>query len=59
MRLYGEIIPELKRGTQTMLHLTCTMISSVDLAHYEVSRAKDWLSVDCGTKISYTKARNS
>ena len=38
MRLYGEIIPEL-----------CTMISSVDLAHYGVSRAKDWVSVDCGT----------
>ena len=29
--------------------LTCTMISSVDLAHYRVSRAKDWVSVDCGT----------
>ena len=33
-----------------MLYLTCTMISSVDLAHYEVSRAKDRVSVDCGTK---------
>ena len=33
-----------------MLYLTCTMISSVDLAHYEVSRAKDWVSVDCGTR---------
>ena len=32
-----------------MLYLTCTMISSVDLAHYGVSRAKDWVSVDCGT----------
>ena len=32
-----------------MLHLTCTMISSVDLAHYEVSRAEDRVSVDCGT----------
>ena len=59
MRLYREIIAELKRGTQTMLYLTCTMVSSVDFAHYEVSRAKDWLSVDCGTKISYTNARNS
>ena len=28
-----------------------TMISSVDLAHYGVSRAKDWVSVDCGTVI--------
>ena len=26
------------------------MISSVDLAHYGVSRAKDWVSEDCGTK---------
>ena len=33
-----------------MLYLTCTMISSVDLAHYGVSRAEDWVSVDCGTK---------
>ena len=29
-----------------MLYLTCTMISSVDLAHYGVSHAKDWVSVD-------------
>ena len=34
-----------------MLYLTCTMISSVELAHYWVSRAKDWVSVDCGTRI--------
>ena len=27
------------------------MISSVDLAHYGVSCAKDWLSVDCGTRF--------
>ena len=32
-----------------MLCLTCTMISSVDLAHYGVSRAKGWVSADCGT----------
>ena len=32
-----------------MLYLTCTMISSVDLAHYGVSHAKAWVSVDCGT----------
>ena len=32
-----------------MLYLTCTMISSVDFAHYRVSPAKDWVSVDCGT----------
>ena len=29
-----------------MLCLTCTMLSSVDLAHYGVSHAKDWVSVD-------------
>ena len=34
-----------------MLYLTCTTISNVDLAHYGVSRAKDWVSVDCGTMI--------
>ena len=34
---------------QTMLYLTCTTITSVDLAHYGVSHAKDWVSVDCGT----------
>ena len=38
-------------GAETMLYLTCTMISSVDLAYYRVSRAKDWVSVDCGTRI--------
>ena len=30
-----------------MLYLTCTMISNVHLAYYGVSRAKDWVSVDC------------
>ena len=55
MRLYGEIIPSFsegiidRTGTQTMLYLTCTTITSVDLAHYGVSRAKDWVSVNCGT----------
>ena len=38
-----------------MLYLTCTTIISVDLARYGVSRAKDWVSVDCGTKICYFK----
>ena len=47
MRLYGEIID--RTGAQTMLYLTCTMISSVNLACYGVSRAKDWVSVDYGT----------
>ena len=34
-----------------MLYLTCTMISSVDFAHYRVSRAKDCVSVDCVTFV--------
>ena len=56
MRLYEEII---KLGDyrpyrrQTMLYLTYTTITSVDLAHYGVSRAKDWVSVDCGTRATY------
>ena len=32
-----------------MFYLTCTTITSVDLAHYGVYRAKDWVSVNCGT----------
>ena len=38
-----------RTGAQTMLYLTYTTITSVDLAHHEVSCAKDWVSVDCGT----------
>ena len=34
-----------------MLYLTCTTISSVDLAQYGVSLAKVWVSVECGTNI--------
>ena len=26
-------------------------ISSVDLPHLELTRAKDWVSVDCGTHL--------
>ena len=56
MCLYGEIIPEFsegiidRTGAQTMLYLTCILISSVDLAHYGVYRAKNWVSVHCGTR---------
>ena len=50
VRLYGKIID--RTGAQTMLELTCTTITSVDLAHYGVSRAKDWVSVDWGTRKS-------
>ena len=51
-----------------MLYLTCTTITSVDLAHYGISRAKDWVSVNCGTMnenvntvfiSTVTKASNS
>ena len=34
-----------RRDDPQALALTCTMIS-IDLAHYGVSRAKDWASVD-------------
>ena len=36
-----------------MLYLACTTISSVDLAQYGVSLAKDWVSVECGTIYCY------
>ena len=36
-----------------MLYLTCTTITSVDLAHYRVSHTKDWVSVGCGTNASF------
>ena len=55
VRLFGEIIPSFsegiidRTGAQTMLYLTCTTITSINLAHYGVSRAKDWVSVKCGT----------
>ena len=42
-----------RTGAQTMLYLTCTTISSVDLAQYGVSLAKDWVSVECGTMDCY------
>ena len=34
-----------------MLYLNCTTISSVDLAEYGLSLAKDWVSQECGTNI--------
>ena len=36
-----------------MLYLACTTITSIDLAHYGVSRAKDWVSVKCGTILCF------
>ena len=56
VRLHGEIIPSFsegivdRTGEQTMLYLTCTTITNEDLAHYGVSRAKDWVAVNCGTR---------
>ena len=38
-----------RTGAQVMLYLTCNLVSSVDLAQYEVSRAKDWVFLNCGT----------
>ena len=35
-----------------MLYPTCIMNSSEDLAYYGVSRAKDWVSVDGGTRTN-------
>ena len=58
VRLHGEIIID-RTGAQTMLYLTCTMISSVDLAHYGVSRAKDTVSVNCGTQIILLYKKNT
>ena len=34
-----------------MLYRTCTIISSIDLAHYGVFRAKNKVYVDCGTSV--------
>ena len=35
------------------------MISSVDLAHYGVSRVKNWASGDCGTMLNIRYLINS
>ena len=55
MRLYGEKARGIinRTGAQTMLYLTCTMISSVDFAHYRVSRDKDWVSLNSGGARTY------
>ena len=39
-----------------MLYLTCTTITSVDLAYHGVNRAKDWVSVNCGTRLFIASA---
>ena len=40
--------PQALARLSTVQRHTCTMISNVDIA-YGVSRAKDWVSVNCGT----------
>ena len=40
-----------RTGAQTMLYLTCTIISNVDLARYGVSRVKDMDIRDCGANL--------
>ena len=47
-----------RTGAQTMLYLTCTTVTSVDLAHYGVSRAKNWVSVDCGTMKGFEEVHS-
>ena len=42
-----------------MLYLTCTTITSIDLAHYGVSCAKDWVSVKCGTSCFFFYLRHA
>ena len=53
MRPFEKIIID-RAGAQTMPCLTCT-ISSVDLAHYEVSRAKRLgiCGLWCKEKLAY------
>ena len=38
-----------RRDNPRALALVYTMISSIYLVRYGVSRAKEWVSVDCGT----------
>ena len=40
-----------------MFYLACIMISGVDFAYYRVSRAKDWVFVDCGTRAIIPMSR--
>ena len=42
-----------------MLYLTCTTITSIDLAHYGVSRAIDWVSMKCGTRVKTVERSQS
>ena len=44
-----------RTGVQTMLYLSCTRITNVDLAQYGVALAEDWISVECGTITAYAQ----
>ena len=61
MRLYGDNPRALARGLSTVqAHKPCSisLVTSIDLAHYGVFRAKDWVSVDCGTRVGKKSLRN-
>ena len=61
VRLYDEITPELERGVidhtgvQPMLYITCTMIPSVDLAHYRTEYLV--LKIECLWNVVRTRER--
>ena len=61
VRLFGEIIHEHRqvdyRSYRRTNYALSPLICSVGLAHYGVSRAKDWVSVDCGTSERYSMVR--
>ena len=49
-------VPPYRRTNHALSHLNPVMIiSSGDLAHYGVSLAKDWVFVDCGTRVQLTE----
>ena len=46
------------RGLSTLQAFKpCSISLGVDFAHYRVSRAKDWVSVDCGTNTGCREVR--
>ena len=57
MRLYGEIIPgdyrPYRRTNYTLSHLYHN--NQCRPSTLGVSRAKDWVSVDCGTKTCWNR----
>ena len=59
----GDNPRALARGLSTVqAHKPCSISlvpSSADFAHYRVSRAKVWVSVDCGIRNLYMKVVRS